>query len=476
MDFVQVTCHLAAELAQGLAYAHERNIVHRDIKPANILISSLGRPLLADFNLAEHVDPDSGESQMAGGTLAYMAPEQIRAYLERGADRESVGPNADIYSLALVLVEMLTGSTPLPQTTEDGQKSFNPTDTARRILQHRSTQIDLPTQNSLPTDRILPTIVRRATQPDPVARTESASLFAAELQACQRMRSIEVTPGFHGRLTDLARRFPVATFAVLAMIPHLLASAVNVSYNALRVPDLPVSESLATLSDVASVTAAGTGIVSSFHRIAFWYNIVVWPGCLLIVIRTLRQSLPALRMRPAQSVLAETQQRRTLLHLPRRLSLIAMLGWLPGLLLFPLGLYWFAGAQPVPVTAHFVCNLGLSFLIALTYTYLGVIWLIVSVQYPHHWDFPSRFTPQNTVRELDVFSGLLARCKVAAGAVPLLGALLVIGVSPDHAEHYLGFRLLLGSLIILGMAGHQIAMITTATVQQKIDLFCGRRR
>lgn len=100
------------KLAEALAHAHARGIIHRDIKPANILLTRRGGPLLLDFNLA-HASSHAEEADTAsrGGTLPYMAPEHLRAFLHPET-WDQVRPQADLYSLGLVLRELLVGEPP----------------------------------------------------------------------------------------------------------------------------------------------------------------------------------------------------------------------------------------------------------------------------------------------------------------------------------------------------------------------------
>ena len=96
------------KIAQGLQKAHEVGIIHRDLKPDNIMIDDEGEPIVMDFGLARRVDDDA-QVTMSGviiGTPAYMSPEQVEG------DPRKIGPATDIYSLGVILYQMLTGRIP----------------------------------------------------------------------------------------------------------------------------------------------------------------------------------------------------------------------------------------------------------------------------------------------------------------------------------------------------------------------------
>ncbi|GAB4291116.1 MAG: hypothetical protein Kow0090_04480 [Myxococcota bacterium] len=99
------------QVCRGLSHAHERKFVHRDLKPENLLIDSNNNIKIADFGLAALIDPDLSsdhmtKSRVAMGTISYMAPEQRK-------DAKSVDFLADIYSLGVVMYEMMTRTLPM---------------------------------------------------------------------------------------------------------------------------------------------------------------------------------------------------------------------------------------------------------------------------------------------------------------------------------------------------------------------------
>ncbi|RPI89476.1 MAG: serine/threonine protein kinase, partial [Planctomycetaceae bacterium] len=121
--YEQSVLWLATEVARGLAHAHDQGILHLDLKPGNILLTDDGRPMLLDFHLAASVPDGTAIEQVAGGTLPYMSPEQLEAF--RG--RAQVDARSDVYSLGVVLFELLTGKLPFParkaeQHTEAGSE------------------------------------------------------------------------------------------------------------------------------------------------------------------------------------------------------------------------------------------------------------------------------------------------------------------------------------------------------------------
>src|SRR5215208_6033411 len=105
---VREALEIALEVARGLAFAHENGLVHRDVKPQNVLLNGDGRAKVTDFGIARSMDVKRGMTTTGTvlGTSDYIAPEQ--------AQGQPVDEHTDVYSLGVVLYELLTGEVPFP--------------------------------------------------------------------------------------------------------------------------------------------------------------------------------------------------------------------------------------------------------------------------------------------------------------------------------------------------------------------------
>jgi serine/threonine-protein kinase len=156
---------LAAQVAEALEAAHRAGLVHRDVKPANVLLCGDGRVKVADFGIAKAVaDADLTQPGLMVGTAKYLAPEQVRG--------EPVDPRTDIYSLGVVLYEMLCGRPPFTADTDAATALAR---LHRDPLRPRQVRANVP--------RALEEVVGRAMAREPGQRYASASDLRAALLA-----------------------------------------------------------------------------------------------------------------------------------------------------------------------------------------------------------------------------------------------------------------------------------------------------
>lgn len=116
-SYVDAVVHLGAQLADALDYTNSQGVCHRDLKPSNVLIDTTGKPMLLDFNLSYD---DRREIRGVGGTPRYLAPEVIRTLTEkRSGGRFEFNLSSDLYSLSVILYELLTGEWPFGEVPSE---------------------------------------------------------------------------------------------------------------------------------------------------------------------------------------------------------------------------------------------------------------------------------------------------------------------------------------------------------------------
>ena len=180
-------------VARGLVHAHAQGVLHRDLKPGNVFLAGDGGVKLLDFGLARLLD----RASLAGGTPAYMAPEQLRG--------EAGDARADVFGAGVMLFQMLTGRVPYP--VKDG----------------RSAALDSGPPPALPLDHAPPelvTLVAGTLSRDPAGRPQTAGDLLAGLESVER--------AFAGRAVErlrAARRRRLRGLVVGASVLALLAAA-----------------------------------------------------------------------------------------------------------------------------------------------------------------------------------------------------------------------------------------------------------
>jgi len=158
------SARIVADVAAALHHAHAQGFVHRDVKPGNIILDQAGYPHLADFGIAVSTEDEAAATSV--GTLAYLSPERVS---ESGHDVRS-----DIYSLGVVLHELLTGRRPIV--------ADNPGELRKQILSGFSPRFD----SSVP--QSLQRICRKCLAADPAERFAIAEELEKELRRCLEPR------------------------------------------------------------------------------------------------------------------------------------------------------------------------------------------------------------------------------------------------------------------------------------------------
>jgi serine/threonine-protein kinase len=210
-DWASACIQVACQVARALAHAHAHGIVHRDVKPSNVMLGDDGRARLIDFGLAAVATAESlTRTGVQPGSLAYMSPEQARG--------EPVDARTDVWSLGVLLYELLTLHQPFVRATEAA--------TREAIL-----AASVPSLRAFGAafDDALAAIVATAMAPEPQRRYQSMAAFAADLRACQAREPVAARrPSPLLRARRWLQRHPgraagmLSAILVLGVLPLLL--------------------------------------------------------------------------------------------------------------------------------------------------------------------------------------------------------------------------------------------------------------
>ncbi len=158
------TVRILTTICNAVDYAHQKRMIHRDLKPANVMINLMGEPVLMDFGIARMIGGNTGQTNTgaAMGTAAYMSPEQING--------QSADHRADIYSLGIILFEMLSGTPPY-----DGDSTYE------IMLKHLNEPLPNIKDIEANTPNSLVIILEKALEKDPEYRYQTAGEMGTAL-------------------------------------------------------------------------------------------------------------------------------------------------------------------------------------------------------------------------------------------------------------------------------------------------------
>ncbi len=440
MEYLTACLWIGARLADALSFAHSRGILHLDVKPANILVNRYGRAMLTDFNVS--LSPDDLASRnpaMLGGTISYMSPEHYELFTTKDMTLiDDIGPRSDIYALGVVLTELLTCHR-AEKTIEEA--------TGRTLLGHTD---DLPEE--------IASVLHRAVSTRSRDRFASAAEMADALENCSELLAIRRLIPVKGHVMSWATKHPVTAVVALAILPQVMGSLVNITYNSARI-----------------VSVLSPNQQRIFMDTLLPYNLIFYPLGFWIVWRQVAFIFKSLRIRHDRVVpdpASMAQLRKRVLQTPYAMVIASTIGWVPAAYVFPATIDFLDGPITRSVYVHFAISFFLSYLVALTYSFLLIESVTLLVIYPRFWTGccnvrdSSRFELRKVGRRLKLFQFL-------AGLIPLAGAMLIVGASPgikDPQDYYV-FQVMVVGLISLGMCGFVFAMKTSENIKRTVAAF-----
>ncbi len=450
MDQLEATCWIGARIAEAVDFAHQRGVLHRDIKPANVLVNRYGRPLLADFNISfQALDNTTEVGDRFGGTLAYMSPEHLDAFHPSTATTaEAVDEKSDIYSLGIVLHELLTGEFPLASPP----RSDNPLKNIERLAAVRS--IAAPPVIEGPGDarKAFSYIIARCLEPRAEDRYASGAELAAALDGCRQLRRHERMTRTPSPLLKKIKANPVRWVIYLALLPQFFGSVFNIWYN--------LGEIVGRLTPEQHMW---------FERLVLIYNAIAYPAAVVAGTALLVPLARVWKELCGTSPVDEARlvwSRRRSLSLPVWLIVIAALGWLPGGIIFPFALHMLSPPVSPWVYIHFLTSFAISGMIAVAYSLCGVHYVATRGLYIRMWPRTIGFRDA-AGKELGATRRRLDLMQVLAFAIPTIGTVALIWSSDSNDW---GFKLITGSLLLGGAAGAGFMWPITLKMRRFIEL------
>jgi eukaryotic-like serine/threonine-protein kinase len=434
----EAVCALGARLARALDYAHRQGVLHRDIKPANILVTPEGAPKLADFNVS-YSGAVTGATPEAyfGGSLAYMSPEQLEACQPIGKRRaEELDGRSDLYSLGIVLWELLTGFRPFRDEAVHGDWA----ETLKVMIARRRVPVDPEELTRMPDCPAgLPPLLQQTLAPDRDARWSSGLEMARRLELCTNPKACALLFPPKRSLRVMLRRYTVLIVFVAAGLPNVLGGVFNYVHN--------VSEIVSKLGSIEPffqrVQATINGIAYPIGAAFFWYlGFSVYRGL---------SASPAGKLDPDRS--------RTLRHrcldLGRLVAVVSLVEWAIAACVYPLSLR-LAGANDVPTSAmlRFFFSLLLCGLVSASYPFFVVSLFSLRSLYPVYLlkDFDRAAVDLPLLRRLGrraaVYLAVSALAPLLAIAALMADSLINDDVLPPGAEKSMAIFSVVG---LLGM-------------------------
>lgn len=407
----QKVLQIVSNLSRAMELAHSKNILHLDIKPENVLIDDKGKAYLTDFNISRL---DNKKGGLIGGTVDYMSPEHNTAVYQ--ADREAfaqLDERADVFSMGVLLRNLITS---LPE-------------------------------NSVPKGirSAIQFIVNEATSTDVNQRTKSFTEFSTQMDDLKSYdETLQKLPA-DTFLDEATNRFPRTSLFLSILVPQIIGSIVNISYNSMQI----VSKLNADQRDV-------------FQTLLFVINPVVYGIASTIIIMKFVPVFVYLVKRENTPKNTFEEAIQLCISGPSFLAWVTTVSWASSAVLFPLLIHLFSPSLEPEIFFHFGISFLLSWLIAMTYSFLNAQYFLVRKIFPGVWNLSSLLS-QNKQLNLNEIEARMKLFPFFAGAVPMVGALLLVMVGYEKD--------LLISFILMGMLGLAYALAATKKMSSVLYAF-----
>ncbi|WP_371859758.1 serine/threonine-protein kinase [Nocardia uniformis] len=371
LSWPETVAWLGSRVAEALEYADGHGVLHRDVKPANILLTAEAVPKLADFNISfsRNLD-DASPVAYFGGSLSYMSPEQLEA-CHPGDSRSAadLDTRADIFSLGVVLWELLTGAKPFDDSTA-GPGDHGDRTTLEAMLDRRRGGVEAAALERVPPD--CPAALRRVLlsclAPDRDKRWSSGGVLAKQLEMCldQRARDLVDPPPDSWRRRLRGWRIVIITLAI--GIPNTLASLYNIGHNEALIVSRLTEDAQRTFT---LVTTTVNGLFFPLGLV-----LITYLGRRVI---TVPHGLKRGRVFDPETLRAA---RADVLLLGERASSVVFTLWVLAGITFPISLRLATGEIPARGMLHFLISLVVCGAIAVAYPYFIVTFFLVRCIYP----------------------------------------------------------------------------------------------
>ena len=446
----EAVCWLGARIAEGLEHAHSHGVLHRDLKPANVLLAADGHPRLADFNVSScAVVPGASAAAFFGGSLAYMSPEQLDSCL--AADRSGAEPldeRSDLFTLGVVLWELLTGERPFG---DDRECDMSPA-SLERLAARRRRGLDKTAERSLPADcpSGLIEVLRGLLQPERERRISSAGSVRRQLDLSLRADVERLARPQRAGIVSVLGRHPWPLLIAAGVVPNLVLGALNIAYNA--------EEILSHVQDPGVLRVFEIQIVS-INLVAYLIGITIpialaWP-----VIAAVKQRV----INPSSTVGDAARWRERSLLLGRFIALVSAVEWLISGLVFPAWLH-LALTTPLGLDArqyvHFFGSQSVCGLLAATTSFFLVTWYSLRVLTPALVD--QDHDDPSMRRALDRLSRATGRyTRLTSAAIPLALLLMPLVRSQSRWTFFV--------LGLVGLLAWRLAFVLSQRIQRSIQ-------